>query len=532
MRTLAWSLGVGCILSLIVGCGAAPVTKKKTVGGCTATSCPIGQTCQSGTCMEDDVPACRRGWTDCSGECVELDEDIMHCGACGNVCGKSHFLKKGVVVGDSSKNLIAPKDSITNIAIDKSKNIYVTGFFEEKVTFGNTTLKTSSLALFVAKMSPTGRWMWAISAGDAKSSGTKSHLVVDNDGYLYFTKSFVNKGGIGSCILSTVGRRDVFVAKVDRNGKCLWATQAGGKATEVEGDGLALDQAGNIYVTGALEGTVSFGDTALTSAGKKDVFVAKLDKSGKWVWGKTAGSVEDDEGVALQISTEGTVYVTGTFSDDITFGDTTLPYVGQKCDLFVATLDADGKWGWAIKAGGNSYDLVQDMVLDASGHAYIVGYYAEGEMNFGDVTLKGDSSNSYDVFVAKVSKEGKWLWAFQAGGPRLDRGQGITIDSDGYIYVTGSFFKDARFGETQFKQNGLFVSKLDADGKLLWTGSAFGTALGNDLAMNKDGELYVVGTFSKRLTMGHLELRGRVGFDGFIATVAEGAPVCSEGVCL
>jgi hypothetical protein len=85
--------------------------------------------------------------------------------------------------------------------------------------------------------------------------------------------------------------------------------------------GIAVDASGNSYVTGGFEGTATFGSTTLESSGSQDIFVAKLDNRGNWLWAKKAGGTDSDYGYGIAVDASGNSYVTGYFySATATFG--------------------------------------------------------------------------------------------------------------------------------------------------------------------------------------------------------------------
>jgi len=98
-----------------------------------------------------------------------------------------------------------------------------------------------------------------------------------------------------------------------------WATQAGGIGWD-EGCSITIDNAGNTYVTGCFEDTVSFGTFSLTSSGSADIFVAKMNVDGNWQWATKAGGTARDGGNGIKIDDLGNIYVTGYFKDTVLFG--------------------------------------------------------------------------------------------------------------------------------------------------------------------------------------------------------------------
>jgi hypothetical protein len=197
-----------------------------------------------------------------------------------------------------------------------------------------------------------------------------------------------------------------------------WAVRAGGTFWDW-GWGVAVDTSENLYITGEFRETATFGTTTLVSQGQREVFVAKLNTNGDWQWAKSAGGTNDDWGWGIAVDTKGNTYITGSFNGTATFGTTTLVSQGES-DVFVAKLNANGDWQWAIKTGGTSYDGRGGVAVDTSGNVYITGYFF-GSATFGPFTLV--SQGYSDVFITKLDTDGVWQWAVRAGGTSPDWGE-------------------------------------------------------------------------------------------------------------
>ncbi len=130
----------------------------------------------------------------------------------------------------------------------------------------------------------------------------------------------------------------------------VWATSLGGEKWEHPWD-MAIDSKGNIHITGRFQGLASFGTHKLLSKGDSDIFVVKLDSSGKVLWAKSAGGIGLDSGSGVALDSAGNVYVTGVFVGSAIFGPNAL-YAGVKQNTFIARLDPLGKYTWvtSIKA--------------------------------------------------------------------------------------------------------------------------------------------------------------------------------------
>ena len=338
-----------------------------------------------------------------------------------------------------------------SIATDSQGNQYVTGQI--------TTLYGPSPNIFVKKYDPNGNRIWSVSAGgtgDDEGLG----IAVDGAGYVYVTGYFSGTATFGSHTLTTNGSKDIFVAKLDSNGNWLWAVKAGGAGND-EGHGIAVDGAGNAYVTGYFNNTATFGSYTLsaTEGFYSDIFVAKLGTSGNWLWAVEAGAVEHDVGDGIAVDGAGNAYVTGYFKNTAHFGSHTLTSSGGY-DIFAAKLDPSGNWLWAVKAGGTSVDQGYGIAVDGAGNAYVTGRF-EGTATFGSHTLT--STGSYDIFAARLNPSGTWQWAVKAGGTDSDIGYGIAVDEAANAYVIGIFRGTATFGSHTMEAMGgtdIFVAKL------------------------------------------------------------------------
>ncbi|MDD3464742.1 MAG: SBBP repeat-containing protein [Candidatus Cloacimonetes bacterium] len=411
-------------------------------------------------------------------------------------------------------------DTGKSIATDSQGNQYVTGYFSGTATFGSQTLTASGAQdLFVAKLNPSGNWLWAVCAGGTEYDSGLG-IAVDGAGNAYVTGCFEGTATFGSHSLTTNGYYDIFVAKLDVSGNWLWAVQAGG-SSEDRGNGISVDGTGNTYVTGTFYGTATFGTRSIISSGNQDIFVAKLDPNGNWLWVVQAGGSSEDRGNGISVDGAGNTYVTGTFYGTATFSTHSITSSGNQ-DIFVAKLDHSGTWLWVIQAGGIYGDSVYGIAMDDVGNAYVIGDFCSTAY-FG--TLPLTASGEDDIFAAKVSPDGNIIWAVKAGGTNSDAGHGIAVDGVGNAYVTGSFRGTATFGNHVLTVSGdewfkdIFAAKLDPSGNWLWAVRAGGTSedMGYGIDVDGAGNAYVTGHFQYQSTFGSHTLAANGGYDIFVA---------------
>ncbi|MFH1335205.1 MAG: hypothetical protein ABII96_01695, partial [Candidatus Zixiibacteriota bacterium] len=256
--------------------------------------------------------------------------------------------------------------------------------------------------------------------------------------------------GPGTAHLSSVANSgDIFFAKYDSLGNYLWAKSTGGSSYEV-GNSIAVDDLGSVYLTGPFSGTnVDFdpGPTTvnLNSAGGYDIFLAKYDSSGNYVWAERTGGSGDDIGGRIEIGGWGDIHVTGYFhGTNIDFDpDSGTAYLSSAggFDTYFAKYDTGGNYGWAKRIGGASDDFAGDLFVDGLDNVCLTGSFFGTNIDFdpGPGTAYLSSVGNSDIFFAKYDSFGNYTWAASVGGSGGDFGNGIGMDGSDNVYVTGGF---------------------------------------------------------------------------------------------
>jgi hypothetical protein len=369
---------------------------------------------------------------------------------------------------DASGNYVFAKrfggtsfDELYDVTVDASGNIYLAGYFEGTVDFdpgaGTANLVSAGAAdAFIAKYNASGEYVYAKRIGGTGSDACYS-LKTDNSGSIYIAGIFAATvdfdPGAGTANLTSGGSNDIFFAKYDASGNYVYAKNPSGLGSE-SAMSIAVDPAGNVYLTGSFGTTVDFdpgaGTASLTSAGSNDIFIAKYDASGNYIYAKNVAGANDDYGYSLQVDASGNAFVTGYFTGTADFdpgaGTANLTSVGDS-DIFLAKYDASGNYVFAKSIGSTGYDIAYDIALDASGNAYITGYFA-GTADFDPAagTANLVSAGSRDLFFAKYDASGNYVYAKQVGGLEEDIAYSIALDASGNVhlagYITGSIDAD------------------------------------------------------------------------------------------
>ena len=263
------------------------------------------------------------------------------------------------------------------------------------------------------------------------------------------------------------------MARFNKEGKLLWAKRAGGKYVD-KGFAIAAS-ATAVYVTGCYSDTADFSGHLVSSAGITDIFIAKYDTSGNFIWVKHGGGDDDDFGKAITIDSYENVLVTGTFGSD--FGNfDTLAITGAGLeDIFLTKLDSSGNVLWYTQAGGDDSDGGLGITTDKNDNICISGYFYSSVIDFGNANMM-TNYGSGDAFLAKYNTSGKLLWIRHAGGLEYDFATDVEADINGNLYITGSVSSDSSAFEnlyiykiaTQNSNREVFAAAYDSSGNILW----------------------------------------------------------------
>ena len=381
------------------------------------------------------------------------------------------------------------EDTGMALAIDAERNLYVAGHFTGRATFGTSVLASSGVTdVFLAKVDSDGNIGWATRAGGTNLDECTG-VAVDPQRNIFLTGYFSGQASFDNFALTSAGNSDIFIAKLDSNGRALWAASAGGPAKDVA-NAIATDAIGSSYVTGSYLQAASFGATNLTGGNLRQFFLAKYAFDGSLLWVRNTGGGENAVGNAVAVDRNGDVWTVGDYYP-------LAPQDTRNSDVFIIRHDPLGRTIWYVTFGGSEADSAQSVALDQSGNSYVTGTF-NGTAKFGGFTLR--SRGDRDVFVVKCDPQGQVLWALQAGGFYTDVGNRIAVDAEGSCLVAGYFLVAADFGGTHLTSGGsadAFVMKLDTGGHPLWAVQASGTANMDvyGLSMDSTGSAYLTGYF-------------------------------------
>ncbi|NJN11398.1 MAG: hypothetical protein HC815_26855, partial [Richelia sp. RM1_1_1] len=295
-----------------------------------------------------------------------------------------------------------------SVAVDGSGNIYISG--EGGVGSENTNVADDNT--WLAKYDSFGNRIWTKQVGAYFSSD----LAVDNAGNTYITGGIADFEGSDDFV--------AWVAKYDSNGNQRWF-----RHLDAEGDdfsyGVAVDNAGNVYITGDTEGSLG----RFNAKGDIDAWLAKYDSSGILQWTTQLGSDGDDFSYSVAVDNAGNVYITGdTENTNGILSETNT----AKSHAWLAKYDSSGTLQWTQQLGTEDDDFSYSsysIAVDNAGNVYLTGDT--------DGDLGGTNAGYYDAWLAKYDSDGNQLSIKQIGTAGEDSSVDVTVDSIGSVYITG-----------------------------------------------------------------------------------------------
>jgi outer membrane protein assembly factor BamB len=423
--------------------------------------------------------------------------------------------------------------------------VYIVGQYESNpLTIYNAdgipsgiTLTNDAGDVYVVKYNTSGTALWATRIAGANNAFIQCAISVDSAGNAYVTSASYAEltiynagGGTSGIILPGSGNIDTFIVKYNTNGIAQWATQIGGSGFD-SARSITVDGPGNVYVTGFYganpliiynAGGGASGIT-VTRTGTSDAYLVKYNTSGTAQWATHfGGSGNVARGFGISVDGSGSVYIAGSyFAATVTFYNAngnpsgiTLTNGSTAGDALVVKYNTSGTALWASRIDGSGDQRAMSTSVDGAGNVYVTGVYAFSN----PLTIYNANGSAFattltpvggdDVFVVKYNTSGTAQWVTQIAGTGGDIAYGISVDSAGNSYVTGSYGSNPvtiynagggifgtlfRFGTG----SDVFVVKYDTDGIAKWATRIAGS--GDDISggVSVGGSInsYITGTY-------------------------------------
>jgi hypothetical protein len=412
--------------------------------------------------------------------------------------------------------------SVRAIALDANSNIFITGTLYETVDFdpgpgiSNLAGNTDHDNIFVASYNANGNYLYAKAIeGTNRAYGDDfvKSIAVDGSGNAYITGYFEGSPdfdpGAGTATLTTDGK-NAFVLKLSVDGNYVWANQLGryspGQELSDFGNGIVVDASGNSFITGSFSGTVDFdpgpGTAYVTSKGSSDIFIAKFDASGNFLFAKGIGSIKDDDSKGIAFDGSGNVYITGYFNDTADFdpGQGVVNLATGSRDFFFAKYDPFGNYIYAKNIAGANDPMGPALAVTSTGKVYLTGSFY-GTVDFDPGAGVANLTSARSCFIAKYDVSGNYVYAKEIGSTAYITPRGIGVDGSGNAFITGTLSGTADFDPgpgvvniTSSYPYDVFLAKYDPTGSYVYAKSIpYSRAFG--IAVDNSGNTFITGSF-------------------------------------
>jgi len=348
-----------------------------------------------------------------------------------------------------------------SIRTNKSGDSYVSGDTKSTSGIATTGAFQTSFAgsyhdVFLAKFNTSGIRQWGTYyGGTGNDRATYNGMVMDDTGNVFITgiNNTANNSWITTpgCYQSTNGSTSAydepFASKWNPSGKLVWGTYYGGPLHD-QAYAIAIDDSGNVYLTGACTSTSGFstsGAYQTSLAGGTDAFIVKLNNTGTArIWGTYYGGSGNDYGRGITVDQSGNVYISGYTSSTSGFS-TSGAYQssngGGTYDGFLSKFNASGNRVWGTYYGGGGSDIITTLSYTSGGDLILSGYTDTNSVSAG-LTTSGSFQPTYagganDALLTKFSSSGTRKWSTFFGGTLQDLIFNHTIDQNGNILVVG-----------------------------------------------------------------------------------------------
>jgi hypothetical protein len=405
------------------------------------------------------------------------------------------------------------------VAVDGADNVIVVGYFFDSVNFGSGSLTSAgSRDVYIAKFDPTGTLLWALSYGDAGSDRAYD-VDIDSSNNIFVSGRFNGNIDLGGGTLTGAGGQDVFVAKYDPSGNHLWSKSFGDAGNQFV-QSVSVSPSGDVAIGGYFQSGIDFGGGLLLSNGSWDAFAAAFDgATGNHLWSARYGDAADQRIYAVAYDGGGNLVTTGRHMGSIDFGGGALTSAGDR-DVFVAKLDGNGQHVWSKGYGDSDFQLAWNLAVDASGHIAVVGEFY-GSIDFGGGALTSAGSNDIFVSMLDSAGNTLWSKSF-GDGDNDQTAFDVSFDSNGHVVVVGNADGTVDFGGGPIGGgmgiNALaFAAKFTFAGTHLWS-HMWGTASWTTpygVATTSSNEVYMVGTHGAAVDFGGGAL-GSTDYDAFV----------------
>lgn len=385
------------------------------------------------------------------------------------------------------KGITAFFSSYKPIITDAYGNVYITGSFLDTIDIDPSAsvykiFSHGGSDVFFGKFDSGGNFLWGKNIGGT-GDDYDAGITVDVAGNVILTGSFNDTADFdpssSTYNMISAGAGDVFFAKYNGSGQLIWAKRMGNINNEFV-NAIRLDANENIVLAGNFSDTVDFDPGVLIynlqSAGSDDIFFAKYDPQGNFIWAKNIGGANYDGLPIFTLDNSDNIFLVGQmYSGDFDPGPAT--YTLTNSSIFFVKYDPNGNFLMAkgLEDSLGSVGVASSITVDLSGNIYISGgFYGTVDFDPGIGVSNIYSFAQKDIFFAKYTYTGDYIWAKSIGDMGDEDCTSLSVDISGNIYIGGRFDYSVDFDpgigvyNLVSYGNQTFFAKYSPLGNMIW----------------------------------------------------------------
>jgi hypothetical protein len=433
----------------------------------------------------------------------------------------------------------------TRLTNDATGNVYLTGSFQRDATLYDKddivrgSITNPRTQPFIIKYSYSGDIQWYTHVTSPTHGNDSRDGALDTNGNYYITGTwggteinFYNEDGtIGDTIThSAHSGSKGYLVKYNASGYVQWSTLLTptgssfpyARAANVDADAENIYVVGQFGITGCTLNLYNANDNntiadTLSNTGNNDSFIAKYNSSGNLQWRARIGGSGDQytSTSSLSIDNNGNIYITAVYSGTTVFynaDDTQAATLNSSgIDAYITKYNSSGVHQWSTRVSGSGSDHAYSITTTNDGAVYVSGSYRSSILfyNVNGATTGLSHSGNEDAFIAKYNSSGNLQWRTRIAGTSIERGEDISVDSAGSVYIVGTTFSSAveyynkddtianttSFTSTAYRG---YIAKYDSNGYFLWRQLVLGESSAcriNSVVIGNDDNVYFTGTY-------------------------------------
>ena len=312
---------------------------------------------------------------------------------------------------------------------NSNDNITITGTFTGLVDFdpGAGTHYVQAIgigAMYILKLTNQGEFLW-VKTIDVPSAGYSISFDYDTDENMLMTGTFTGtidfdpSNNVFNLTAGSNGEDHIFILKLDANGNFIWAKKIGNEEPWQFVRAITTDLLGNVYITGAFQGTIDFDPSAATyfvtaTNSATDIYLLKLNTNGNFEWVQNFGDTGNivNEGRFIKADNQNNILISGKFGGAVDFNSSNetdiLTSSGNlyNKDAFLAKYDLNGNHIWALSVGGTDRDVGGAVEFDNSENVIFTGTFRSvADLDPGIDVLDFTSNGETDIFIMKLTND-------------------------------------------------------------------------------------------------------------------------------